>query len=67
MANVEYPCTACAKRERCTGRNYQCCQKWCEWFSYKWSGLAGAEDREKYKAWLDLMIQRSEWRKENNA
>lgn len=26
----KYPCTACANRERCTGRNYQCCQKWCE-------------------------------------
>ena len=65
MANVEYPCNACAKRERCTGRNYQCCQKWCEWFHICWSGLEGAEDRVKYKAWLDLMIQRSEWRKDN--
>lgn len=63
MIRVEYPCTACAKRERCTGRNYQCCQKWCAWFHIHWSGLSGAEDREKYKAWLGLMARRSTWRK----
>lgn len=64
MTRIEYPCNACAKRERCTGGNYQRCQKWCAWFHDHWAGLYGAEEREKYKAWLDLMIQRSTWRKE---
>ena len=60
----KYPCNACANRERCTGRNYQRCPEWCAWFHIRWIGLEGAEDREKYKAWLGLMIQRSEWREE---
>ena len=64
MTRVEYPCNACAKRERCTGKNYQRCQKWCAWFHDRWAGLAGAEDRVRYKAWLYLMIQRNTWKDE---
>lgn len=64
MTRVEYPCTACAKRERCTGRNYQRCPEWRAWFHIRWMGLEGAECRVKYKAWLDLMIQRGTWKED---
>ena len=56
----EYPCTACRKRG--CAASYQRCESWRAWFHDVWSGLEGVEEREKYKAWLELMIQRGTWK-----
>lgn len=58
----EYPCTACRKRG--CAASYQRCERWRAWFHDCWAGLDDAEEREKYKVWLDLMVQRSTWMEE---
>lgn len=60
----KYPCTACPKQLKKCDANYLRCESWRAWFHDRWAGLEGVDEREKYKAWLELMIQRSEWGKE---
>lgn len=63
----KYPCNACPKQLNKCDANYLRCRIWRAWFHDCWAGLDDAEEREKYKVWLDLMIQRGTWKENENA